>query len=76
MIGTKTYKLNIGSDFIIDSLLAYSNILRVKREGLGFNLVDSTPVDRECLYTSAEGKIQFQNAGSIEWELITVLYNQ
>lgn len=64
-IERKTYQLQDGVNFIQAAELANTVILRVEREGLGYNVTQTaTPSDREVYYTSGDGKLLFLNPGA------------
>jgi hypothetical protein len=50
-----------GRTAVIVPELAYRSIVSVKREGLGYNIVDGTPGNREAQYVAADGKFIFEN---------------
>lgn len=63
-VEAKTYSLMPNSKIITDSALAYVTILRLKREGLGYNSSGGdAPGDREYLHEKTTGLVEFLNPG-------------
>lgn len=66
MIKTKQYYLIPETTIINDPELAYVNVLRVHREGLGYNVTQNTvPGDREVVHEASAGNLVFLNEGSV-----------
>lgn len=60
---TKTYSPMPGTYTVTDGGISYSRILKVKREGTGYNVIISgTPSNGQVLYTSATGTLTFNIA--------------
>ena len=69
------YSATGGENYFTNTLLQGKSIIDVNRDGISCSeiLTSGTPVDKECLYTSAQGKITF--ASNLEPnEKIFVLY--
>lgn len=67
-----------GSYTVNNSALSYSNVLKVKREGIGYNIIRSgTPASNEVLFTASSGTLtfQFSFSGSISGAFDTPLEN-
>lgn len=62
---TITFNGTPGMYTVNNSALAYSTMLKVKREGMSYNIIISgTPASNEVLYTASSGTLTFQFAFS------------
>ncbi len=55
------YSGTAGTNYIDIPGLAYRKIVSVKREGLGYNIVDATPGNRQVQYVPGSGRFIFLN---------------
>lgn len=61
-LATKIYFALNGTTEIIDPTIANTDVLKVKREGLGFDIIlTGVPGNRQVTYTSTSGKLKFLN---------------
>lgn len=65
-IESRTYNLELGSQYIVAPELANVIIMEVRREGLQYESSGTAaPGNREYAYTASVGVIEFETAGSI-----------
>ncbi len=58
----KVYSAPGGQYSITDPVLSYTDVLKVKREGMGYDIViTGSPGNRQVLYETMAGKITFLN---------------
>ena len=63
MVHTKTYNGFPGSFTISNGEISYVRMLKVKREGMSYDIIVSgTPTSRQVLYTSYSGTLTFSIA--------------
>lgn len=60
-VRSATYIGPNGRTAVIVPTLAYRKIVSVKREGIGYDLVEGTPGNRQVQYVAADGKFVFEN---------------
>jgi hypothetical protein len=67
MIEEVTYNSIPGSVTFTEPALAYSNILKVKRSGIGYDIVRTgTPGNRQVVYYETTGSFLFLNKFELE----------
>lgn len=49
-----------GLNFVSHDELKYARVLTVTREGMGYDLTDATPGNRQAKHTTSTGKIEFE----------------
>ena len=60
-VKSATYNGTNGRTAVIVPTLAYRKIVSVKREGIGYDLFEGTPGNRQVQYVAADGKFVFEN---------------
>lgn len=66
MIVSRSYKLEGGSNILHDPALAFVNLVVVHRTGLEYDIVMTTPGNRECQHHVSAGQIEFLEPGAVD----------
>jgi hypothetical protein len=81
MTQARIYYTTPGVNVFTDSELSFVKVLKIKRQGLGFDKIETgTPIGRKALHTASSGSIEFENefvlhTDGIRGEPIYVLFN-